>query len=41
VRNVIANCATCHNWTVKAGGQRAGAYPSLIHNSAVGATRRQ
>ncbi|MFL9986978.1 c-type cytochrome [Paraburkholderia sediminicola] len=35
----IANCATCHNWTGQGVGASApGAYPSLIHNSAVGAS---
>jgi mono/diheme cytochrome c family protein len=35
----IANCATCHNWTGEGRGGRAlGAYPSLIHNSVVGAS---
>jgi mono/diheme cytochrome c family protein len=35
----IANCATCHNWTGEGVGASApGAYPSLIHNSAVGAS---
>jgi mono/diheme cytochrome c family protein len=35
----VANCATCHNWTGQGIGASApGAYPSLIHNSAVGAS---
>jgi mono/diheme cytochrome c family protein len=35
----IANCATCHSWTGEGrGGTAAGAYPSLIHNSVVGAS---
>jgi mono/diheme cytochrome c family protein len=35
----IANCATCHNWTGQGrGGDAPGAYPSLIHNSVVGAS---
>jgi mono/diheme cytochrome c family protein len=35
----IANCATCHSWTGEGrGGNAAGAYPSLIHNSVVGAS---
>jgi mono/diheme cytochrome c family protein len=35
----IANCATCHNWTGQGVGASAPlAYPSLIHNSAVGAS---
>jgi mono/diheme cytochrome c family protein len=35
----IANCATCHSWTGEGrGGSAAGAYPSLIHNSVVGAS---
>ncbi|APA87876.1 cytochrome c [Paraburkholderia sprentiae WSM5005] len=34
----IANCATCHSWTGEGVGASApGAYPSLIHNSTVGA----
>jgi mono/diheme cytochrome c family protein len=34
----IANCATCHNWSGEGVGASApGAYPSLIHNSVVGA----
>ena len=34
----IANCATCHNWTGQGVGASApGAYPSLVHNSVVGA----
>jgi len=34
----IANCATCHRWTGQGiGGTAPLAYPSLIHNSAVGA----
>lgn len=34
----VANCATCHNWTGQGVGASApGAYPSLIHNSVVGA----
>jgi mono/diheme cytochrome c family protein len=35
----IANCASCHNWTGEGrGGNAKGAYPSLIHNSVVGAS---
>lgn len=35
----IANCATCHSWTGEGrGGKAPGAYPSLIHNSVVGAS---
>lgn len=35
----VANCATCHNWTGQGVGASApGAYPSLIHNSTVGAS---
>lgn len=35
----VANCATCHSWTGQGVGASApGAYPSLIHNSAVGAS---
>ena len=35
----IANCATCHRWTGQGVGANApGAYPSLIHNSSVGAS---
>lgn len=34
----VANCATCHHWTGQGiGGAAPLAYPSLIHNSAVGA----
>ncbi|MGF6607988.1 mono/diheme cytochrome c family protein [Paraburkholderia sp. WSM4175] len=34
----VANCATCHSWTGQGVGASApGAYPSLIHNSTVGA----
>jgi mono/diheme cytochrome c family protein len=34
----VANCASCHNWTGQGiGGSAPLAYPSLIHNSAVGA----
>jgi mono/diheme cytochrome c family protein len=34
----VANCATCHSWTGEGVGASApGAYPSLIHNSTVGA----
>lgn len=34
----VANCASCHNWTGQGIGASApGAYPSLIHNSVVGA----
>jgi mono/diheme cytochrome c family protein len=34
----VANCATCHHWTGQGiGGTAPLAYPSLIHNSAVGA----
>lgn len=33
----VANCASCHNWTGQGiGGTSPLAYPSLIHNSAVG-----
>lgn len=33
----VANCASCHNWTGQGiGGASPLAYPSLIHNSAVG-----
>ena len=35
----VANCATCHSWTGQGVGASApGAYPSLIHNSTVGAS---
>ncbi len=35
----VANCATCHHWTGEGvGASSPGAYPSLIHNSAVGAS---
>jgi mono/diheme cytochrome c family protein len=35
----IANCATCHGWTGQGiGADSPLAYPSLIHNSIVGAT---
>jgi mono/diheme cytochrome c family protein len=35
----VANCASCHNWTGQGVGASApGAYPSLIHNSVVGAS---
>ncbi len=35
----IANCASCHHWTGEGIGASApGAYPSLIHNSAAGAS---
>jgi mono/diheme cytochrome c family protein len=35
----VAACASCHNWTGQGVGASApGAYPSLIHNSAVGAS---
>jgi mono/diheme cytochrome c family protein len=35
----VANCASCHNWTGEGrGGNALGAYPSLIHNSVVGAS---
>jgi mono/diheme cytochrome c family protein len=35
----IANCAACHSWTGQGVGASApGAYPSLIHNSVVGAS---
>ncbi|MBN3846736.1 c-type cytochrome [Paraburkholderia sp. Ac-20342] len=35
----IGNCATCHSWTGEGVGASApGAYPSLIHNSTVGAS---
>ncbi|MGA7777087.1 MAG: cytochrome c [Paraburkholderia sp.] len=34
----VANCASCHNWTGQGVGASApGAYPSLIHNTTVGA----
>lgn len=34
----VANCASCHNWTgAGIGASAPGAYPSLIHNSVVGA----
>ena len=34
----IANCASCHHWTgAGVGASAPGAYPSLIHNSVVGA----
>ncbi|HEY4352406.1 MAG TPA: cytochrome c [Paraburkholderia sp.] len=34
----IANCASCHRWTgVGVGASAPGAYPSLVHNSVVGA----
>ena len=34
----IANCASCHRWTgVSVGASAPGAYPSLMHNSVVGA----
>jgi mono/diheme cytochrome c family protein len=34
----LANCASCHHWTGEGVGASApGAYPSLIHNSVVGA----
>ncbi|RKP47450.1 c-type cytochrome [Trinickia fusca] len=34
----LANCATCHAWTGRGiGADKPLAYPSLIHNSAVGA----
>ena len=34
----IANCASCHGWSGQGvGGSAPGAYPSLIHNSVVGA----
>ncbi|NIE65900.1 cytochrome c [Burkholderia sp. Ax-1719] len=33
------NCASCHGWQgTGVGGQAAGAYPSLMHNTAVGAS---
>lgn len=33
----VANCASCHSWTGRGvGGSAPLAYPSLIHNSAVG-----
>jgi mono/diheme cytochrome c family protein len=33
-----ANCASCHGWQgTGVGGKDAGAYPSLMHNSSVGA----
>ena len=36
----VANCASCHGWNGKGvGGSAPGAYPSLIHNSAVGAAQ--
>jgi mono/diheme cytochrome c family protein len=35
----VANCASCHNWTGQGVGASApGAYPSLIHNTTVGAS---
>ncbi|WP_241019068.1 cytochrome c [Paraburkholderia sp. Tr-20389] len=35
----LANCASCHHWTGEGVGASApGAYPSLIHNSVVGAS---
>jgi mono/diheme cytochrome c family protein len=35
----LANCASCHSWSGQGVGASApGAYPSLIHNSTVGAT---
>ncbi|SIT39530.1 Fructose dehydrogenase cytochrome subunit [Paraburkholderia ribeironis] len=35
----VANCATCHSWTGQGiGASEPGAYPSLIHNSTVGAS---
>jgi mono/diheme cytochrome c family protein len=35
----VANCASCHSWTGQGVGASApGAYPSLIHNSVVGAS---
>lgn len=35
----VANCASCHDWTGKGiGGSESLAYPSLIHNTVVGAT---
>jgi mono/diheme cytochrome c family protein len=35
----VANCAACHDWTGQGVGASApGAYPSLIHNSVVGAS---
>lgn len=38
-RLFIANCASCHRWTgVGVGASAPGAYPSLMHNSVVGAT---
>jgi mono/diheme cytochrome c family protein len=37
-RLFIANCASCHRWTGAGVGANArGAYPSLMHNSVVGA----
>jgi len=34
----VGNCASCHDWTGRGiGGDAALAYPSLIHNSVVGA----
>ncbi|RQH05834.1 cytochrome c [Paraburkholderia dinghuensis] len=34
----VANCASCHNWTgAGVGASAPGAYPSLVHNSVVGA----
>jgi mono/diheme cytochrome c family protein len=34
----VANCASCHNWNgTGVGASAPGAYPSLIHNSTVGA----
>jgi mono/diheme cytochrome c family protein len=36
----VANCASCHGWSGEGTGASApGAYPPLIHNSAVGATQ--
>ena len=35
----VANCASCHNWTGQGVGAGApGAYPSLVHNTTVGAS---
>lgn len=35
----VANCASCHRWTgAGVGASAPGAYPSLIHNSTVGAS---
>jgi mono/diheme cytochrome c family protein len=35
----IANCASCHSWTgLGVGASAPGAYPSLIHNTTVGAS---